>query len=123
MFEVKIKSLKAIKDHILVKNMNFGERVLNSGIVMLGDDKKTDGIRPRWAQVFATGSEQKDIQVGQWILVEHGRWTRGCKVDINGEELVLRRVDADAILLVSDQAPATDDNISTSVHANQLSRS
>jgi len=123
MFEVKIKSLKAIKDHILVKNMNFGERVLNSGIVMLGDDKKTDGIRPRWAQVFATGSEQKDIQVGQWILVEHGRWTRGCKVDINGEELVLRRVDADAILLVSDQSPATDDNISTSVHANQLSRS
>ncbi len=118
----KIKGVKPINDHVLVTDMNFGQRTLSSGIILMGDDGKTDGIRPRWCKVYAVGPDQQDIRVGQWILVEHGRWTRGIQVEINDEQFTLRRVDASAIMLVSDQEPAHDDNISSSVHAEKKSR-
>ena len=122
MFTIKIKKIAPVKDHIIVRDMNFGSRTLSSGIIMLGDDAKTDGIRPRWAQVYSIGPTQEDIAVGQWVLVEHGRWTRGAKVDINGEEMTLRRIDAKSIMLISDEEPDTDDNISTAVHAEAKTR-
>lgn len=106
---MNIKSIRPIKDYVLVSDMNFGERQLSSGIVLMGDDKKSSGIRPRWAQVYAIGEEQKDVQVGQWVLIEHGRWTRGVKVEIDDQKLVLRRVDNNAIMLVTDEKPNSDD--------------
>ena len=74
-FVNKIKSISPIKNHVVVTDMNFGSRELSSGIVLLGDDGKTDGIRPRWAKVYAVGPDQDEIKVGQWVLIEHGRWT------------------------------------------------
>jgi co-chaperonin GroES (HSP10) len=82
-FTNKIQKLVPLHDHVIVTDMNFGQRTLSSGIIMLGDDTKTDGIRPRWAKVYAVGPDQKDVVVGQWILVEHGRWTRGIEVEID----------------------------------------
>ena len=115
------KKLIPIKNHVIVKDMNFGQRQLSSGVLLLGDDGKTDGIRPRWSKVYAIGPEQRDVAPGQWVMVEHGRWTRGIEVNINGERLTIRRVDPDAIMLVSDEEPR-DDVISTSVHAERKSR-
>jgi len=118
----KIKGLIPLKDYILVTDMSFDQRTLSSGIIMLGDDKKTDGIRPRWAKVYAVGPEQTDVVVGQYVLVEHGRWTRGSSIEVDGEQLTIRRIDGNAIMLVSDEAPPADDNISTAVDAQQLTR-
>lgn len=112
----QIKNLRALKDHVLVTDMQFGGRQLSSGIMLLSDDGKSDGIRPRWCQVFAIGPEQQDVQVGQWILVAHGRWTRANDIEVNGEKKSLRRVDNNDILMVSDEAPGYDDTISTSVN-------
>ena len=118
----QIKSLSVIKDHILVTEMAFKERKLSSGIVLLNDDGKTSGIRPRWAKVYAVGPEQTEIQVGQWIFVEHGRWSRGIEVEVNDEQLTLRRVDPKSIIFVSDEEPDQDDTISSSVHAEAKTR-
>ena len=108
-----MKKLKPIKDYVLVTEMNFGERKLSSGLLLLGDDKKNSGIRPRWARVYAIGPDQRDVTPGQWILVEHGRWTRGVKFEYNTDEfLTVRRIDSKAILLVSDEQPNSDDVIS-----------
>ena len=104
----KIDSIRALKDHVLVANMNFGERTTSSGIHLLGDDMRTAGVRPRWAKVYATGPEQKDIQVGQWVLVAHGRWTRGVDIEDTNGELTIRRIDPNDILLVSDTTPSDD---------------
>ena len=117
-----VNDIRAIKDHVIVTDMNFGQRTLSSGIIMLGDDGKTDGIRPRWAQVFRVGPEQSDVKVGQWILVEHGRWTRGLPVELAGEKITIRRVDPACIIGVQDQQPDVDDNISTAVHADRKTR-
>jgi co-chaperonin GroES (HSP10) len=118
-FANKIKDLKPLHDNIIVANMNFSERQLSSGLIMLGDDAKTDGIRPRWAMVFAVGPEQKDVKPGQWVLVEHGRWTRGIIINLLDQELVIRKIDSKAILLVSDDMPSHDDMISNAVHADK----
>ena len=90
--------IRAIQDHVLVTDMNFEERLTTGGIVLLSDDKTSTGIRPRWGRVIAVGSRQKDVTVGQYIMIKHGRWTRG--IEIDGE--VVRRVDIDDILVVSD---------------------
>jgi len=118
----KIKGILPIKNHVIVSEMNFGERKLSSGLVLLGDDAKSSGIRPRWAKVYAVGPDQQDVGVGQWILVEHGRWTRGIKVEIDDEIFTVRRVDADAIMAVSDEEPNSDDIISSALQVDQKQR-
>lgn len=118
----QIQEIRALNEHVLVTDMHFGERKLGSGIVLLNDDGKGEGIRPRWAQVFAVGPEQTDVRVGQWILVAHGRWTRANEIEIGGKVLQLRRVDQNDILLISDEQPNVDDTQSdaVSIHAKTL---
>lgn len=103
---VKLKALKPLHDHILVVSMEFNERFTNSGIYIPSDDKTTQGVRPRWGQVYAVGPDQSEITVGQWICVAHGRWTRGVDIeDESGVKMTVRRVDNDDILLVSGTKP------------------
>ena len=121
-FTNKIKGITPIKNHVIVAEMNFGERQLSSGIVLLSDDGKSDGIRPRWAKVYAVGPDQTDVSPDQWILVEHGRWTRGINVEIAGSAFVIRRVDADAIMAVSDDQPNSDDILSSALVVDKKTR-
>jgi hypothetical protein len=72
---------------------------------MLDDDGKGLGIHPRWCQVYAVGPKQEDVKVGQWLLVAHGRWTRGMVVDKDGVKEEVRMVDEKDILIVSDEEP------------------
>lgn len=112
MFEaIKIDSIRALKDHVLVTDMNFKQRRTSSGLYLTDDDGRSAGVRPRWARVYAIGPTQQDVTVGQWILVKHGRWTRGVTVQDHTGEHVIRRVDANDILLVSDE-PVADDTLS-----------
>lgn len=95
--------LKALKDTILVHNMEKGMLTTNSGIIVPDDDMKERGIRPRWCQVYAIGDGVVDVKVGQWILVQHGRWTHGLDVtDTNGKKIYLQKVEPESILLVRD---------------------
>ena len=114
--------IKPLHDSVIVTDMDFSGRKLASGILLLGDDGKTDGIRPRWGKVYAIGPEQQDVRVGQWILVEHGRWSRGLKIVKDGEEFVIRRADPEAIIFVSDDEPENIDTLSTAVHAERKTR-
>lgn len=106
----KIKSIRPLHDHVLVTDMNFKERVTSSGIIIQSTDGKLEGIHARWGRVYAVGKDQKDVQEGQYILVKHGRWTRGTLVEDSQGERTLRRVDNDDILLVSDE-PMQDESL------------
>ena len=48
---IKIKAIKALHDNVLVTEMNFKERFSSGGIVIVGDDGKASGIRPRWGKI------------------------------------------------------------------------
>ena len=85
--------------------MHFGETKTAGGIILTDDDGTESGIHPRWAKVYAVGKEQDDVQVGQWLLIAHGRWSRALKVKKDGVELEVRMIDENDILLVSDDEP------------------
>ena len=117
----QVDGVKALHDHVLIRDMNFGARKLASGIFLLNDDGKTEGIRPRWAKVYAVGPDQKDVAVGQWVFIEHGRWSRGMEVEINNEIFTLRKADPKCIIFVSDDEPTEDETISNAVMAERKS--
>jgi len=117
----KISNITPIKAHILVADMNFKERLTTGGIYLLNDDGRTAGVRPRWAQVYAIGPEQDDVEVGQWVLVAHGRWTRGVDIEDSEGTHTIRRIDPADILLVSDTEPL-DDNMATGELVDPKSR-
>lgn len=101
----KVKKIKALGDTVIVSDMKFDERTTSGGIVLLNDDMKNSGIRPRWAKVYAIGPDQSDIKVGQWIYVAHGRWTRGLKIEDDEGEKTIRKVDNKDILCIADEYP------------------
>ena len=106
----KIKSIRAIGDHIIVTDMNFDQKITHSGIIIPHSDKKLEGIHARWARVYATGPNQRDVQVGQYVLVSHGRWTRGLDIEDAEGEKTIRRVDNKDILMVSND-PMQDETV------------
>ena len=80
------------------------------GIWIPAGDKKLEGIHPRWARVYAVGPDQKDVRVGQYVCVSHGRWTRGLKIEDSEGEKIVRRIDNNDILLISDE-PMIDETL------------
>jgi co-chaperonin GroES (HSP10) len=97
--------IKPLKKRVLVSDMQFGATKSKGGIILLDDDGTEAGIHPRWAKVYAVGDQQNDVTVGQWLLVAHGRWSRALKVKKHGEELEVRMIDENDILLVSNEEP------------------
>ncbi len=118
-YQVSRENFRALRDDVIVEEMAFKERKLASGIILLDDDGKGYGIRPRWGKVYAIGPDQKDVTQGQWIMVDHGRWTRGVKIADGNDETVIRKVDNKDILLVSDEDPGSDDSIADAIDIYQ----
>lgn len=114
--KIRKQQFQPLRDWVICTEMNFEGRTLSSGVILLNDNGRADGIRPRWGQVYAVGPDQQDVKVGDWICVAHGRWTRGLDIEDESGEKTVRRVDPKDILLVSDQAP-NDDTISNAVNA------
>ena len=104
----QVKSIRAKHDEVIVTDLEFGERKLSSGIILTSDNGKSEGIRPRWGRIIAVGPKQEQYKPGQWILIAHGRWTRGAEIELDGEEMVIHRVDINEILLYSDDRPTDE---------------
>jgi co-chaperonin GroES (HSP10) len=99
-----------IRDHVLVSDMGFGEQVTSTGIIIKSDNGKSSGVKPRWGKVWAIGPEQNDVKVGEWILIEHGRWTRTIELEEeDGSITELRRVETNAIMMSADERPGDVD--------------
>ena len=103
---VYASKLKPIRNNIVVVDMEFGEQKTKGGLVLLSDDGKSEGVKSRWGRVYSVGPEQIDVKVGEWILLEHGRWSRGFTVlDDDGNDMIIRRADPKGILMVTDEKP------------------
>jgi co-chaperonin GroES (HSP10) len=117
----KIKVFKALHDHVVVTDMNFEEKISHGGIIIPHSDGKLEGIHCRWGRVYAVGPDQKDVKPGQYVLVKHGRWTRGIEIDDGNGEKTIRRIDNNDVLMVSDE-PMEDETIGESMGVYQKSR-
>ena len=113
----KVDKMTFLNKDIIVSDMHFDERISKGGIISMDDDKKSSGIRPRWAKIYGLGPEQDDpqLEIGKYILISHGRWTRGITVETPMGKQTLRKVDPNDILLVSDE-PMEDETMSDKVY-------
>jgi len=96
------QKVKPRPDKIIIYNIQRGERQLASGIVLTNDDGKEHGIRARWAQIYAIGDDIDYVKEGQWVLLQHGRWSRGIE---HTDGNTIYSADAEALLAVSDEKP------------------
>ena len=111
----------ALNDSVIVEDMVFDERLSTGGIVLLNDNGKSSGIRPRWGRVYAIGPEQHDVRVGEWICVAHGRWTRGLDIEDENGKRTIRKIDPKDILMSADERP-NDVTFSDAIHVEKKER-
>jgi|APCry1669192062_1035393.scaffolds.fasta_scaffold03149_2 co-chaperonin GroES (HSP10) len=106
-FKAKVEgTILPIRDNVFVTDMNFDDVRTASGLYIPSDDGKDYGIKPRWGRVYAVGPKQTEVKVGEWILIEHGRWTRAITlVEPDGTERKIFRVDTNCMLLSADEKP------------------
>lgn len=78
------------------------DTVTRGGLIVMANNESENGIRPRWFQTISVGKEIDYIKEGEYILVAHGRWTRG--LDVDGEKVF--GIDVPEIMGTSDTLPA-----------------
>ena len=101
MAAVEFNILEPVRGTVLVHNIEQGERRTKNGIIVLDDNGKERGIRERWAQVWMKHPEIDEVEVGDWVLIKHGRWTRGIDVvGPDGLKVTIRKVDWPAAVIV-----------------------
>lgn len=92
----------AAPNKVIVRDLECGARKTAGGIILGDDDGTLAGIRSRWAEVFAVGEGVLDIKAGDWVLLDHGRWSR----TIMYNNMKLNMADyPNGILLVADEKP------------------
>jgi len=106
MYEARPMKIRAIHDDVIVTDMDLGEQVTTSGIVIQSDNGKAHGVKPRWAKVYKVGPEQQDIKEGEWILIEHGRWSRKVKIDDGESVKEIQKVEVKSILASNNVRPS-----------------
>lgn len=102
-----VGKLRVLGNKVLVERLESGERMSKGGIVITNDDMKDHGIRSRWGKVYAVGPDVTEIKPGEWIRIEHGRWTFGFNhEDEHGVSRKLHQVDwPDKVDLVCSEFP------------------
>lgn len=100
-----MKKLTPLKANILVDEFEMGEQRSAGGIIIKEDDMIERGIRERWCRVHSKGPKATDVEIGQWVLVDHGRWTHGFEYDFGDGKRVYRWIDYKDILIVQDEKP------------------
>ena len=94
-----------LRNKILVKTMEKGEQITKGGLIIPDDDGQDRGIRPRWAEVYRIGKNIDFVKEGQWVLIEHGRWSRGFTIDDCKTKFDCRLIDNECIMGTSDEKP------------------
>lgn len=110
-YEKLFEDVRPLANEILVTEMQKGEKLTRGGLIIPDDNGKDRGIKPRWAKVYKVGRNVDYVKPGEYILVEHGRWTYGIEMILSDDEgnetkHYLQRVDTAAILLVSEEEPS-----------------
>ena len=112
---------RALNDSVIVEDMEFDQRITQTGLILPNDNGKSSGIRPRWGRVYATGPEQTDVRIGEWVCVAHGRWTRGLDIEDESGKRTIRKIDPKDILMSADERP-NDLTFSDAIHVEKKER-
>lgn len=95
--------IRPLRGRVIGEIIDRGEQKTAGGIIMLDDDATERGIRPRWFRVHSINDDTKDYAVGDYILVEHGRWSREFGGIGNGTGLCA--IEEKSVLMMSNETP------------------
>lgn len=98
-----MKTLQPLKDKIIGQMVvPFGsEQTTKNGLILTKE--VGDAV---WFSVTHVGPEQDDVEIGQYVLVPHGRWSRGVSLENSLDEKdKLFLIDGDAILGMQNDNP------------------
>ena len=103
-----MSKVEAIGDKILAEMIDkpADYKQTKSGIFIQEKDGTANAIRNRWFKIYAVGPEIDFVKEGEYVLVEHGRWSVGMKVN---DDLKLYLLDNKDCLAVSDEEPDLTD--------------
>lgn len=104
-----MSTFNPIRNRVFVTDLERGMQKTKSGIIIPDDNVTERGIHARWGKVYKVGPDIDDIRVGDWILIEHGRWS--AKFDVDGDVTVWHIDYPSGILLISDEDPRTTTKI------------
>jgi co-chaperonin GroES (HSP10) len=100
---LNILDIVPLKSVVLVRDIEQGDKVTKSGIIIPDDDGTNKGIRPRTCIVYKVGKEIDYLKPGDKILVSHARWTRGVSMNVDGDKFTMHMVDnADILTIIDD---------------------
>lgn len=101
---MSMAKIKALRGKVLAEMIEKpdGLRKTKSGLIIKDADNDTSGIRPRWFKVYSVGEDIDWVTQGQYLLVDHGRWSNGVKLD---EDIKIYLVDNNDCLVISDKNP------------------
>lgn len=102
-----------LKENVFVDELDRGVHLTHGGIIIPDDNMTDRGIHPRWARVWAIGPDVQGIEVGEWLLIEHGRWTTGIDMRLPSGLVRVWRIEwPKAVILASDTDPRANFSVS-----------
>lgn len=110
------RSVKAMPGKILAIMIDKPgeERKTAGGIILNETDGTETAVRPRWFKTYSVGRDIDWIKPDTYVLVDHGRWSRGMEVD---KDLRLHLLDNKDCLATSEVNPMEGDWIMTNPKA------
>ena len=99
-----MRKITAVGDKILATMIDgYDFKTTKGGVILQEKDATSEAIRPRWFEVTHVGPDQADVKAGDYVLVYHGRWTRG--ITLEGHDDKIYMLDPEYLMAVSDKMP------------------
>lgn len=78
--------IECLPDTLYVEKIEYGEKTLKNGFIIPTEtmDYLGNFVRPRWAKILYKADNIKNVNVGDYILLSHGRWSSSIKCTIKG---------------------------------------
>lgn len=103
---IKADSFRPIKENVFVSDLDTGPHITAGGIIRPDDNMTATGVRPRWGRIWAIGPEVEGVQVGEWVFIEHARWTNSIDIELPSGLVRIWKVDwPGSVLLASPNDP------------------
>ncbi len=109
--QLTYQKFRPMKGKVFVTDLERGMAVTAGGIILKDDNMTNKGIKARWCKVALIGecdpTEIDGVKVGDWVLVEHGRWTFGMDFvdEDTGKKVTIWHIETKAMMVACDEDP------------------
>ena len=103
---IKADAFRPLKNNVFVTDLDRGPHQTAGGILLPDDNMSERGVHPRWGRVWCVGPDVTDIVPGEWVYIEHARWTNEIELELPDGIVRMWRVEwPEAVLLAADRDP------------------